>query len=266
MYKAIELNAQQLTAALEVTDRSPHLMAVEGLSAGYGKHLVLHDVSLRFANRRLTAILGPNGSGKSTLLKSIFGLTDVFSGSIQIQGRELVGLPTEVINRHGLAYVPQRHNIFTAMTVHENLLLAARRLDKTQASEATDEALALFPILAKRRNQKAGQLSGGERQMVAIAIGWLSRPRVMLLDEPTAGLSPIAAADVFKTLQVLLDQGLTVVVVEQNARRLLKWADDVLVLREGRLAFEGAKAAFLADEKTMYACLGVGARKKAIVI
>ncbi|HVU09953.1 MAG TPA: ATP-binding cassette domain-containing protein, partial [Phototrophicaceae bacterium] len=179
------------------------MIEIRGLSAGYRKLTVLHDISLTFGANQFSAILGPNGSGKSTLLKSIFGLTTVFSGSITLDGQEIVGLPTERIGQRGIAYVPQRENVFTALTVRENLLLALRKLDRASAKRALDEAYQRFPILTKRQQQHAGQLSGGERQMVAIAIGWLSRPRVMLLDEPSAGLSPLLTAEVFRTLQTL---------------------------------------------------------------
>lgn len=238
------------------------MIEIQQVSAGYGKLMVLHNISLGFGAYPFTTILGPNGSGKSTLLKTIFGLTRVFEGSIQISGKELVGLPTEVIGQQGIAYVPQRENVFTALTVRENLLLALRRLDKTEAARALDEAYQLFPILPKRENQRAGQLSGGERQMVAIAIGWLARPRVMLLDEPSAGLSPLLTTEVFRTLKTLAAQNILMVVVEQNARSVMQWCDYVYILREGEVAFHGTVEACRADEETVKSYLGVGAGKK----
>ncbi|MDH3675669.1 MAG: ATP-binding cassette domain-containing protein, partial [Anaerolineae bacterium] len=150
------------------------LLTIDRLSAGYGKLVVLHEVSLAAAPGQFLAILGPNGSGKSTLVKSVFGLTQLFRGSIKLDGTELVGLATESIGQHGLAYVPQRGNIFTTMTVKENLLLSVRQLGRSQASRALDETFDMFPILAERQKQPSGQLSGGERQMLAIAIGLLS--------------------------------------------------------------------------------------------
>jgi len=238
------------------------MISIQNLSAGYGKLEVLHDLRLTMAGQRMTAILGPNGSGKSTLLKAVFGLARVFRGSIQVEGQELVGLPTEVIGQRGIAYVPQRENLFTTLTVRENLLLAARQLDKAAAQRALDEAYDLFPTLAKRQTQRAGQLSGGERQMVAIAIGWLSRPSAMLLDEPSAGLSPLMAKEVFRALSELRTQGITLVVVEQNARSLLQWCDDVVVLREGQLAFQGTVEQCRADEELLKNLLGVRAVKE----
>jgi branched-chain amino acid transport system ATP-binding protein len=239
------------------------LIDITHLTAGYGKLAVLHDVSLSFGANQFTAILGPNGSGKSTLLKSIFGLTTVQSGSIRLQGRELVGLPTERIGAQGIAYVPQRENVFTALTVRENLLLALRQMTKSSRDAVLTDAYDLFPILPKRQHQRAGQLSGGERQMVAIAIGWLSRPRLMLLDEPSAGLSPLLAGEVFRTLQKLAAQNVTLIVVEQNARSVLQWCEYVFVLREGALAFQGTVEECRANEELVKQYLGVGGNRHA---
>lgn len=237
------------------------MLTVQELSAGYGKLTVLHQISLSFDANRFTAILGPNGSGKSTLLKSIFGLAHVFNGSILLDGQELVGLPTESISERGLAYVPQRNNVFTAMTVRENLLLAARHLSKAEIIQALDEVCQVFPVLSERQNQRGGQLSGGERQMLAIAIAWLLRPQVMLLDEPTAGLSPLLVTEVLRTLSEFTSRDITVVVVEQNARSVLQWCHFVYVLREGQIAFNGTADECRADEESLKGYLGVGRKR-----
>ena len=234
------------------------MLSIEHLYAGYGKLTVLQDVSLAFAARRFTAILGPNGSGKSTLLKSVFGLADVFSGSILLNGEQLIGLDGAQINRRRLACVPQRDNVFAELSVRENLQLATRRLSRSEAAAALDAAVELFPLVAKRRNQPASQLSGGERQMLAIAIGWLTRPKLMLLDEPSAGLAPNLVNEVFRTLLLLRDQGMTLVVVEQNARSVLRHCDEVHILREGMLTFSGSAEECLADEETIKTLLGAG--------
>lgn len=210
-------------------------ITIDGLDAGYGKLTILHAIDLHFAPGAFIAILGPNGSGKSTLLKSILGLTTVQRGSIAVDGRSLSGLATEDIAARGLAYVPQRHNVFASMRVSDNLKLAARRLNRQERSAALAEVGARFPILDKRGGQRAGLLSGGERQILAIAIASLSRPRAMLLDEPSAGLAPLIAAAVFTTLRGFTPL-LTVIVVEQNARAILPYADHVVFLREGRIA------------------------------
>lgn len=237
------------------------MLTVQDLSAGYGKLAVLHRISLSLDANRFTAILGPNGSGKSTLLKSIFGLTHVFSGSILLDGRELLGLPTETISEHGIAYVPQRNNVFTALTVRENLLLAVRHLSKKAVPPLFDEVYRLFPALSKRHNQRAGQLSGGERQMLAVAIAWLCRPRVMLLDEPTAGLAPLLVTEVLRTLAEFTTRNITVVVVEQNARSVLQWCHYVYLLREGQLVFQGTAAECRKDEERLKSYLGVRTRR-----
>ncbi|MCE2490110.1 MAG: ABC transporter ATP-binding protein [Anaerolineae bacterium] len=234
------------------------MLAVKGLNAGYGKLKVLQDLSLSFADGRFTAILGPNGSGKSTLLKAIFGLADVFSGSIQLNGRQIAGLTGAEIVRLGLACVPQRNNVFAELSVGENLQLATRQLARREADQAVEAASDLFPLIAKRRDQPASQLTGAERQMLAIAIAWLSRPTLMLLDEASAGLAPNLVKDVFQTLLQLKSQGMTLVVVEQNARSILRHCDDVFILREGRLAFSGSAEDCLQDEETIKSLLGTG--------
>lgn len=233
-------------------------MTIDRLSAGYGKLKVLHQVSLVVEPGQFLAVLGPNGSGKSTLVKSVFGLTTIFRGSIKLAGLELAGVATEKISQHGIAYVPQRDNIFTSLTVKENLLLAVRQMGRVQAGQAVGETYDMFPILQERQKQHAGQLSGGERQMLAIAIGWLSRPRLMLLDEPSAGLAPLFVTDIFRQLSRLGDAGITLVVVEQNARSILQWCDHAYILREGQIVFQGSAAETLADEETVKSYLGVG--------
>lgn len=234
------------------------LLTIHQLTAGYGKLEVLHGVDLTVEKGQFLAILGPNGSGKSTLVKSIFGLTRIFGGSISLDHTPLVGLPTETIGRRGLAYVPQRENVFTTMTVQENLRLAVRQMKKTEANTALAELYQIFPILEQRHNQRGGRLSGGERQMLAISLAWLAQPRVMLLDEPSAGLSPLFVKEIFRVLRQLSERGLTLVVVEQNARSVLRWCDYAYVLREGRVTFQGTAADILADEETVKGYLGVG--------
>ena len=233
------------------------MITVDNLTAGYGKLEILQDLSLRFSARQFSAVLGPNGSGKSTLMKAIMGVNRIFAGSIQLEDIELVGMPTEAISRLGLAYVPQRENIFDELTVLDNLQLGSRSLPREERPAALDELFELFPILGRRRAQRAGLLSGGEHQMLAMAIGWLSRPTIMLLDEPSAGLAPAIAIEVFRVLKELSQQGITLIVVEQNARRVLQYCDYAYVLREGRLAFEGTAADCLADEETIKGYLGV---------
>jgi branched-chain amino acid transport system ATP-binding protein len=234
------------------------LLTIEQLSAGYGKLQILHDLSLSVEAGQFVGVFGPNGSGKSTLIKSIFGLTRLFSGTIRLDGVTLNNVPTEKIGAYGVAYVPQTQNVFTAMTIRENLLLAGRHLSHADFERRLSEVFETFPILRERLSQRAGQLSGGERQMLAISIAFVPRPRLMLLDEPSAALSPLLVKEIFKQLRRLCDQGITLVVVEQNARSLLHWCDYGYVLREGQVVFQGAAADILADEETAKTYLGVG--------
>ncbi|MEM7029021.1 MAG: ABC transporter ATP-binding protein [Chloroflexota bacterium] len=240
------------------------LLKVKGLHAGYGKLTILHQLNLSVESGQFMAVLGPNGSGKSTLIKSIYGLTDIFSGTIQMQGQDLVSVPTEQISQSGLAYVPQRENIFSTMTIRENLQLALRHQSATQKQSALDELFELFPVLAERQRQRAEYLSGGERQMVAIALAYLTQPQMMLLDEPSAGLAPRFVKSIFSKLRQLCDMGITLLVVEQNARSLLQWCDYAYILREGRVAFHGSAADTLSDEETVKGYLGVSTQTQGI--
>ena len=238
------------------------MLSITDLTAGYGKLTILHDIALAVPAGQFAAILGPNGSGKSTLLKTLVGLTTVERGTIRFDGQPIAGRRTETMRGLGLAYVPQRENVFKSMTVRENLLLALRGLSRQEGVAALDECYSLFPVLKDRRPQRAGSLSGGERQMLAIALGWLAQPKLMLLDEPSAGLSPLFVIEVFRTLRALCDTGITLVVVEQNARSVLRWCDYAYLLREGQIAFQGTAAELLADEETVKSYLGVKMTRK----
>jgi ABC-type branched-subunit amino acid transport system ATPase component len=234
------------------------LLTIRNLHAGYGKLEILHDVSLHVTAGQFVGVFGPNGSGKSTLIKTVFGLTTWLGGDITFESKPLVGLPTEQISACGLAYVPQRGNVFTALTIRDNLQLAARNLPNAAFYQALDQVFQMFPILRERGSQRAGQLSGGERQMLAVALAFLQRPRLLLLDEPSAALSPLLVTEIFRQLRGLCSRGITLVVVEQNARSLLKWCDYGYVLREGQIVFQGAASAILADEETAKSYLGIG--------
>ncbi len=233
-------------------------LEIQALCAGYGKLQVLYDLSLTVEPGQFVGIFGPNGSGKSTLIKSIFGLADIFGGTILLDGNKLNGTLTEKVGADGVAYVPQVQNVFTTMTIRENMQLAARRLPPDRRKPALADVFEMFPILKERLSQRAGQLSGGERQMLAIAMAFLPSPRLLLLDEPSAGLSPLFANEIFRELRTLQERGLTLVVVEQNARSLLRWCEYGYILREGHVAFQGPAEAILRDEETAKNYLGVG--------
>lgn len=234
------------------------LLNIDGLSAGYGKLEILHNLSLSVPEGQFIGIFGPNGSGKSTLIKSVFGLTSIFEGDIRLEARRLNDLPTERIGGLGVAYVPQTRNVFTGMTIRENLQLAARH--HPDPARGLAEVFDLFPILSQRQAQRGGKLSGGERQMLAISMALLQRPRLLLLDEPSAALSPLLVNEIFRQLRRLSERGITLVVVEQNARSLLHWCEYGVVLREGQIVFQGTAAAILADEETAKGYLGIGPR------
>lgn len=234
------------------------MLSIERLSAGYGKLQILHDVSFSVERGQFIGIFGPNGSGKSTLIKTVFGLTKIFGGTIALDGIGLNGLPTEKIGSFGIAYVPQTQNVFTGLSIRENLLLAGRQLKREPFDQSLTSIFEMFPILGERQSQRTGSLSGGERQMLAISIAFVPRPRLMLLDEPSAALSPLLVTEIFRQLRRMCDQGITLVVVEQNARSLLRWCDYGYVLREGSIVFQGSADAMLADEETAKSLLGVG--------
>ncbi len=238
-----------MTAA-RMTAATPAL-EIRGLIAGYDPALpILHGVDLEVPEGTLAALVGPNGAGKSTLIKAVAGLVRVVAGQIWLFGREITGIRPDRLAGVGLAYVPQTDNVFRTLTVAENLALALRRVPGRAARR--EELMALFPPLAAKAGIRAGALSGGERQMLALALALAPRPRVMLLDEPSAGLSPKVVTEVLDLVRGLTAQGVTVVLVEQNVREALRVADHVWLLAEGENRLDGraaelAKGTELAD-------------------
>ena len=203
-------------------------------------------------------VLGPNGAGKSTLVKTIAGLVPIHSGTVLLDGADITASPAHHKIRHGLAFVPQTENIFTTLSIHENLQIAANILSKEKRKARIAAVYDMFPDLASRPTQRAGQLSGGQRQMLAVARALVVEPSVLILDEPSAGLSPKIVADVFGRLRAINRGGVTTVLVEQNVRAALAIADRALILVEGRVAHEGA-AVTMADDPIV-AELYLGAR------
>jgi len=233
------------------------LLRAEGLTAGYGKVPILHDVSLEVRAGEMVGVIGPNGAGKSTTFKAIVGFVHAVSGHVTFDGQEITGLrPDEVLPR-GLAYVPQGRLVFPQMTVQENLEMGAYiERDPARIRASFERVHALFPILAERRGQRAGTLSGGEQQMVAIGRALMTHPKLILLDEPSLGLSPKFVALIFETLVQMKGAGYTLMVVEQNAAKALAVADRGYVLELGRNRFEGTGAALLADPDVKRLYLG----------
>jgi branched-chain amino acid transport system ATP-binding protein len=233
------------------------LLRVEVLEAGYGKMPILHGVSLLVSHGELVGVIGPNGAGKSTVFKTIVGFLRPTAGRVIFDGREIMGLRPDQVLRRGLAYVPQGRIVFPQMTVLENLEMGAYiEPDASRIRQALAEVYALFPILAERRQQKAGTLSGGEQQMVAIGRALMTRPRLILLDEPSLGLAPRFVSVIFDKLVEMKRAGYTLIVVEQNAARALAVADRAYALELGQNRFEGSGQELLADPDVKRLYLG----------
>jgi len=231
------------------------------LTAGYGKLVILQGVSFAVKQREIVALVGPNGSGKSTLIKSICGLTTIFGGSVFYEGKEITGTRPDRMAHMGIGYVPQVNNVFSALTVEENLEMGAvPRNDRDEVKEIMQSVFSLFSILEDRRRQKAGTLSGGERQMLAMARALMGKPRLLLLDEPAASLAPRLAEQVFEKIFEIRRQGVALVIVEQNARRTLQISDRGCVLVQGKKAYEGTPSEILNNKEIIKIYLGVATR------
>jgi branched-chain amino acid transport system ATP-binding protein len=233
------------------------LLVAHSLTAGYGRLDILHDVSLAVNVHEIVAIIGPNGAGKSTAFKTIVGLLTPRQGRVLFNAEEVTGLPPDRILRRGLAYVPQGRIVFPQMTVLENLEMGAYiERDGARVAAALERVYAMFPILAERRRQRAGTMSGGEQQMVAIARALMTTPRLILLDEPSLGLAPKFVTLIFDKLAEMRAAGYTLMLVEQNAARALAIADRGYVLELGRNRLEGPGARLLADPEVKRLYLG----------
>ena len=233
------------------------LLRAEGMTAGYGKMAILHDVTLEVRPGEMVSVIGPNGAGKSTAFKTIVGFLRPTSGRVVFDGQDIAGLRPDQVLVRGLAYVPQGRIVFPQMTVLENLEMGAYiERDAARIRQALDRVCALFPILGERRSQKAGTMSGGEQQMVAIGRALMTTPKLIMLDEPSLGLAPKFVTLIFDKLTEMRRAGFTLMVVEQNAARALAVADRGYVLELGRNRFEGTGAALLADPEVKRLYLG----------
>ena len=233
------------------------LLTAHGITGGYGTLDILHEVSLGVSAGEIVSVIGPNGAGKSTAFKTIVGFLRPRSGRVVFNGEEITGLRPDVVLRRGLAYVPQGRLVFTQMTVLENLEMGAYTVaDRAKVAAALQSVYTLFPVLFERRRQKAGTMSGGEQQMVAIGRALMTSPRLILLDEPSLGLAPKFVTLIFDKLVALRRAGYTLMLVEQNAARALQIADRAYVLELGRNRFEGGGTALLADPEVKRLYLG----------
>ena len=233
------------------------LLRAEALTAGYGKMPILHEVSLIIAPGELVAVIGPNGAGKSTAFKVIVGFLKPTQGRVLFDGDDITGRRPDQVLRRGLAYVPQGRIVFPQMTVLENLEMGGYiERNPARIHEALEPVYALFPILAERRRQKAGTMSGGEQQMVAIGRALMTTPKLVLLDEPSLGLSPKYVSLIFEKLVEMKRAGYTLMLVEQNAAKALSVADRAYVLELGRNRFEGSGRSLLADPEVKRLYLG----------
>ncbi|HEY1748278.1 MAG TPA: ABC transporter ATP-binding protein [Xanthobacteraceae bacterium] len=235
------------------------MFEVDRLSSGYGKLMVLHDISLSVAEREIVVILGANGAGKSTLLRTLSGLIAATGGSVRFDGEELLGKEAYRLARNGICHVPEGRGIFADQSVQDNLELGAfgwARGRRARIAAEIDQVYGLFPVLAERRHQRAGTLSGGQQQMVAIGRALMARPKLVLLDEPSLGLAPLVVTAIFDTIRRLRDSGLAILLVEQNAQAALSLADRAYVLSTGKIVMSGTATDLAANHQVQQSYLG----------
>jgi branched-chain amino acid transport system ATP-binding protein len=233
------------------------MLEVDDIHTYYGSSYIVQGVSLSVPDHAVVALLGRNGMGKTTTIRSIMGLTPPRTGRVVYAGRRISGLPSHAVARAGLALVPQGRRIFPSLTVRENLLVPARSGSPSSGAWGLDRVCALFPILYERRNQPGGLLSGGQQQMLAISRALMTNPTLLLMDEPSEGLSPAILRQLTEVIQQLKAEGLSILLVEQNVRMALELSEYVYILSKGRLVYESSTEALRAQEGVMASHLGV---------
>ncbi|MGB9728037.1 MAG: ABC transporter ATP-binding protein [Nitrososphaeria archaeon] len=233
------------------------ILSISDLNAGYYKIPVLSEVNMTVPEGSICAIVGPNGSGKSTLLKTIFGLTTVYSGRIKFNGKDITHLKPYEKVKLGMSYLPQTGNVFPNLTIKENMIMAGYLLSKKEIKERMEGVLKMFPIFNISLEKKVSTLSGGERQMLAMAMSLMNRPSLMMFDEPTANLSPKLAYQVFEKIKELNKSGITIILVEQNVKRALEISDIVYLLVSGRVRFQGDSSELLRHPELGRLYLGI---------
>ena len=227
-----------------------------GIAAGYIKGLnILQGIDMIINEKEIVSIIGPNGAGKSTLLKAIMGIINISGGRFFIDGVEKTNTPTHQIVKEGVGYVPQVENVFPSLTIEENLEIGSWSID-TSIKQSISKIFDDFPMLKERRKDKAGNLSGGQRQILALARALTTSPKILLLDEPSAGLSPVAIKEVFEIVQEINSKGVAILLVEQNAKRALNFSDRGYVLDQGRNAYQGKGQELLNDPRVVDLYLG----------
>jgi branched-chain amino acid transport system ATP-binding protein len=236
------------------------MLKLEAVSAYYGRIQALREVSLEVAEGEIVAVIGPNGAGKTTLMNAISGVVPVQSGAISFAGQSIADLGPEKIVRAGISQVPERRQVFSSMSVMDNLTLGAYHRYGRDGRRAIERDMAfvfeIFPRLKDRVRQTAGTLSGGEQQMLAIGRAWMSKPRLLLMDEPSLGLAPLLVKEIFRVSAALRERGMTILLVEQNARAALDLADRAYVMESGRVVLAGAADELARDERVQTAYLG----------
>jgi branched-chain amino acid transport system ATP-binding protein len=237
------------------------MLQIDDLHVRYGGINALKGISLRVDERKIVTLLGANGAGKSTTVKAVSGIVPVTSGNVLFQGQSIGNLPAHTIQRLGLVHVPEGRKIFANLTVRENLIMGAyNNRDKADVARTTERVFSTFPILAARQEQLGGTLSGGEQQMLAIGRAMMSRPKLLMMDEPSLGLAPMVVAEVFRIIQEIRNEGVTVFLIEQNANAALKIADHALLLETGKIVLEGSGLELLENTRVKQAYLGEKAK------
>jgi len=233
------------------------LVEIEKLTSHYGRIPALRGVDMKIEERQLSVLVGANGAGKTTLMRTISGVRPASGGDIRFEGASIRRLSAAKRVRLGIAQVPEGRQMFPALTVEDNLVMGGYTRTGAEIRESIDRAFALFPVLAERRRTLAGALSGGQQQMLAIARALMSKPRLLLLDEPSMGLAPLLVAEIFRSVQKLQAEGVTIFLVEQNAHAALKIADRAYVMETGRTVLEGTGPELLANDRVRQAYLGI---------
>ena len=224
-----------------------NILEIDRVTAGYVKGLhIIKEVCLNLVKGSVTVIIGPNGAGKSTLIKAVAGIVTVSSGTITLAGKDITGIAPHEMAKHAIAYVPQLDNVFKTLTIQKNLELVLRN-SKENTGRRVEELFTLFPVLKEKHKEKAGSLSGGQKQILAVAMALCNRPEIILMDEPSAGLSPKAAQEVLEFARGITEQGVSILLVEQNVNQALRLSDYCYILAEGRNQLNGSAAELVED-------------------